>query len=254
MTTSELIEAASVLVLRDSADGPQVLLTRRAAGMKNFADAWVFPGGRVDLADHTAEAQPAHSSEQTAWQRSNRAAVRETFEEIGLRLEHETLISWAHWLPPPVMSKRFNTRFFIAPAPLDAELNADAREVLEAIWLTPMSAARQARAGDMLCAPPTQINLYELEQCARDCAAVSAVLVRARQRQFITISARLDRDGETLWSVFPWDARYAALDPGGTLDAIPARYSEIPSRLLAPKFMRSGTSLVSQPVDKDKQA
>ena len=245
MSASELIDAASVLILRDSAEGPQVLLTRRAAGMKNFADAWVFPGGHEDAADAQPLPDPdvdatANSAADLSWRRSNRAAVRETLEETGLQLSHELLIRWAHWLPPPLMMKRFNTRFFIGPAPLEAKLNADAREVLESVWLSPADAAQRARAGEMLCAPPTQMNLYELEQCALECTAVAAVLANARQRQFITISARLERDGEAFWSVFPWDARYGSLDPGGALDSIPARYHHLPSRLPAPKFMRSG--------------
>ena len=246
MSASELIDAASVLILRDSAQGPEVLLTRRAAGMKNFADAWVFPGGREDPEDATPlpseQVAGELSAEELCWRRSNRAAVRETFEETGLRLAHDALVAWSHWLPPPVMAKRFNTRFFIGPALANAELNADAREVLEVVWLTPTEAARRARHGELLSAPPTQVNLYELEQCAEACTSVEAIMANARSRQFITICARLDRDGENFWSVFPWDKRYAQLEPGGAPETIPARYHALPSRMPAARFMRLGTT------------
>jgi 8-oxo-dGTP pyrophosphatase MutT (NUDIX family) len=40
--------AASVIVLRDSPQGPEVLLVQRTPAARFMGGAWVFPGGAVD--------------------------------------------------------------------------------------------------------------------------------------------------------------------------------------------------------------
>jgi 8-oxo-dGTP pyrophosphatase MutT (NUDIX family) len=48
--------ASTVLVLRDSAAGPEVFMVRRHEGTAFMGGAHVFPGGRVDAGDReTAE-------------------------------------------------------------------------------------------------------------------------------------------------------------------------------------------------------
>jgi 8-oxo-dGTP pyrophosphatase MutT (NUDIX family) len=47
--------AATVLLLRESSDGLQVLLTKRAAGLSFMAGLWVFPGGRMETSDLSPE-------------------------------------------------------------------------------------------------------------------------------------------------------------------------------------------------------
>ena len=89
-------DAATVVLLRPSGDGPEVYLLRRQASMEFAAGMCVFPGGGVDPRDFdhsVAWAGPSPS----AWagrlgtdERMARAlvcaAVRETFEESGVLL------------------------------------------------------------------------------------------------------------------------------------------------------------------------
>ena len=56
--TTPPVDAASVLLLRDSEEGLQVLLMRRAQASQVLGGAYVFPGGKVDAQDH---AQPVLS-------------------------------------------------------------------------------------------------------------------------------------------------------------------------------------------------
>ena len=44
-------DAATVILLRDSTDGPLVYLLRRVSSMKFAPGAYVFPGGSVDRRD-----------------------------------------------------------------------------------------------------------------------------------------------------------------------------------------------------------
>jgi len=88
--------AATVVVLRDSSSGPEMFMVRRHEGTAFMGGAHVFPGGRVDAADHTADEEwcdgIAHATRQlavlppaeaTAY---HVAAARELFEEAGVLL------------------------------------------------------------------------------------------------------------------------------------------------------------------------
>ena len=91
--------AATVLLARDSDDGPEVLLMRRSKRSGFAADAWVFPGGVVDDEDRDPAVMERLDGP-TPMQWAERlglvdpaealayvvAAVREAFEETGILL------------------------------------------------------------------------------------------------------------------------------------------------------------------------
>src|SRR5690606_27496891 len=95
---------ATVVLLRDTAVGPECLMLRKNSG-QSFGGVWVFPGGRVEPGDGDGI------------EGSRRAAVREAAEETGLVLDPAHLVPLAHWLPPPEAPKRFATWFFVAALP-----------------------------------------------------------------------------------------------------------------------------------------
>ena len=91
--------AATVVVLRDGSAGPEAFMVRRHEGTAFMGGAHVFPGGRVDASDATADAAwcdgIAHAisqlpsvppSEATAY---HVAAARELFEEAGVLLARD---------------------------------------------------------------------------------------------------------------------------------------------------------------------
>lgn len=87
--------AASVVILRDGADGIETFMLARneGAGMA-FSGAFVFPGGKVDAEDSAPEwrrlAPPVPPiPDHPFWI----AAVRETFEEAGLVLARQAMAS-----------------------------------------------------------------------------------------------------------------------------------------------------------------
>ena len=91
--------AATVLLARDSEDGPELLLMRRSKRSGFAADAWVFPGGVVDDEDRDPAVMERLDGP-TPMQWAERlgltdpaealadvvAAVREAFEETGILL------------------------------------------------------------------------------------------------------------------------------------------------------------------------
>ena len=78
--------AASLVLLRVGAAGPEVLLGRRGGGARFMPGVYVFPGGRVHSSDTRpwlGEAEDG-SGRPPLLRRFARAALRETFEETGL--------------------------------------------------------------------------------------------------------------------------------------------------------------------------
>ena len=78
----------------------------------------------------------------------------------GLRLDLRELAYFSHWLTPPGVPKRFDTRFFVAPAPPGQEAEADLGEAVELMWLTPQAALEPQRGLKLL--PVTQRTLHDL--------------------------------------------------------------------------------------------
>ena len=81
------------------------------------------------------------------------ASMADLCRAEGLRLDLRELAYFSHWLTPPGVPKRFDTRFFVAPAPAGQVAEADLGEAVELMWLTPAGGARaaarpEAAAGD----------------------------------------------------------------------------------------------------------
>jgi glyoxylase-like metal-dependent hydrolase (beta-lactamase superfamily II)/8-oxo-dGTP pyrophosphatase MutT (NUDIX family) len=89
--------AATLILLRDGADGLEVFMQQRTASAAFFGGAYVFPGGALDAEDNearlaqrvvglTAEAADARLSLQQGALAYWIAAIRECFEESGILL------------------------------------------------------------------------------------------------------------------------------------------------------------------------
>lgn len=82
------IPAATVILLRDSAEGPEILMVRRGDNLAFAGGALVFPGGRVDDADLTIARDPDLASGFEGLADADAAAriacAREALEETGV--------------------------------------------------------------------------------------------------------------------------------------------------------------------------
>lgn len=206
MTDPELppaIPAATVVLVRDTADQLETLMLRRNTKV-TFGGMWVFPGGRVEPSDGEGE------------EGSRRAAAREAAEEAGLVVDSELLVPFAHWTPPPVAPKRFATWFFLAPAPAGV-VSIDGGEIHDHVWVTPAGALDRHAAGDIELAPPTWVTLHMLSESPN----VESALERARTDTIEYFSTRIARgdDGE-LVAVWHGDVAYE----GGELGAAGGRH------------------------------
>ena len=186
---ADVHHAATVVLLRDGADGLETLMLRKNSRLA-FGGMWVFPGGRIDDGDRVADAD-----ELTA---AANAAAREAAEEAGLVLPSSALIPFSHWTPPLVAPKRFLTWFFLAPAPTAAVV-IDRGEIDDHAWMRPGVALARRDDGDIELAPPTWVTLHWLAAYPNVAAASAAATARTPERFFTRIEAS-DQGPVAVWT------------------------------------------------------
>jgi glyoxylase-like metal-dependent hydrolase (beta-lactamase superfamily II)/8-oxo-dGTP pyrophosphatase MutT (NUDIX family) len=230
--------AATVLLLRDTPDGIEVLMTRRSPKASFVPGAYVFPGGGIDGNDaechDIATARPGQDA--TALTQAV-AAIRESFEELGillarradgrmadasdiaaldrhapfadqcrargLTLATDRVFMLARWITDRDMPKRFDVPFLVARMPEGQAPVADEREQFEPVWVRPADALARQAAGRFFMIFPTVRTLERL-------------------LPFVTVQAVLDAcaGGLPLWTSCPragrlrgQEARYMEHEP-----------------------------------------
>lgn len=235
---SELIPAATVVLVRDGDDGIETVMLHRNSKLA-FGGMWVFPGGRVDAAD----ADPARPGDEVAAAR--RAACREAHEEAALAVDVGDLVAFSHWIPPadPRVAgsvRRFSTWFFLAPAPDGADVVVDGGEIHDHRWLRPADALTRRDAGEIELAPPTWVTLWRLATAG----TVADAVAEARDREPERFATHLAFDGETLVCLWAGDAGYESSDA-----AAPGARHRLVMHRDGWQYLRSGTS----PSDVDRR-
>ena len=174
---TEARQAATLVLLRESPEGPEVLLVQRNPKQRFMGGAWVFPGGAV----HSSDADHAA------------AAVRELEEEAGIGLPAATaIVPWTRWITPAEVKVRFDTWFFVAEAPPGAEATADGGECVDARWLRPAAALEAHQRGELMLVFPT---IKHLEALAGFDTVVDAV-DNARRSEVVPVQPKVTlRDG-----------------------------------------------------------
>ena len=183
------VPAATVVLLRDTGAGPQVLMLRKNARI-DFGGMWVFPGGRIDPEDYPREGDPSSHEYQHVAARN--AAAREAREEAGLDLDAGDFVWFSHWTPPPDVLARFATWFFAARCREQA-INVDGGEIEAHRWIRPAEALAKHTAGEIDLVAPTWVTLYQMSRHP----TVAALLARFRAnpaRIYLTRIARSSED------------------------------------------------------------
>lgn len=98
----------------------------------------------------------------------------------GWQLAADRLAYFAHWLTPPGMPRRFDTRFFIAPMPASQGVLPDGRETVEHMWLRPADAVSPALGLKLM-----NVTRRLLEQLAQF-AGTAELMAHARGLRHIT--------------------------------------------------------------------
>jgi 8-oxo-dGTP pyrophosphatase MutT (NUDIX family) len=86
--------------------------------------------------------------------------------EEALVLNASALSYFAHWITPIGPPRRYDTRFFVAAAPVGQIPVHDDKELVANTWVTPTEALDAHRRGDMQLILPTIKNLEAIERFA----------------------------------------------------------------------------------------
>jgi glyoxylase-like metal-dependent hydrolase (beta-lactamase superfamily II)/8-oxo-dGTP pyrophosphatase MutT (NUDIX family) len=189
--------AATVLLLRDTPAGLELLMTRRSATASFAPGAYVFPGGGIDAADSQAHGQAARRPGQSDLRLTQAiAAIRESFEELGvllarhadgrpadaqdvaaldrhapfvaqcqargLTLAADEVFVLAHWITDRDLPRRFDVPFLVARMPQGQQPVADEAEQFEPVWVRPADALERHKAGTFFMIFPTIRTLERL--------------------------------------------------------------------------------------------
>ncbi|XAH24491.1 MBL fold metallo-hydrolase [Xylophilus sp. GW821-FHT01B05] len=189
--------AATVLLLRDTPAGIEVLMTRRSATASFAPGAYVFPGGGIDAADANSHALAARRATQDDLRLTQAiAAIRESFEELGVLLARhrdgrpvsaadiavldrqapfapqceaaglvlaaDGVFVLAHWITDRDLARRFDVPFLVARMPEGQQPVADEAEQFEPVWVRPADALARHAAGGFLMIFPTIRTLQRL--------------------------------------------------------------------------------------------
>lgn len=191
------IPAATLVVFRENRGAvPELLTVTRAKGMAFAGGAIVFPGGRIDLADHWSMHDEIGDSA------SRVAAIRETIEESGipagisplpsseqtrlmqdalhegahfpdllsahgLDLDLAGLIPFARWKPAFKHARVFDTHFYLTRAPDGDWTPRYQPGECEAVeWMSAEDALDRIDRGTASAIFPTKRNLERLARFA----------------------------------------------------------------------------------------
>ena len=164
-------DAASLVLLRDGKDGPEVLMGRRPLAARFMPGVYVFPGGAVEDPDYAMRTSRAladdvlarlkRRTEETLAVALGWTAIRETWEETGVILgsagtaegsddcpalrafaaegvapDLQALDYLMRAVTPSYLPIRFNTRFFVADGSNLRGTLAPRDELEDAAWLS----------------------------------------------------------------------------------------------------------------------
>ena len=107
-----------------------------------------------------------------------RTTLRAVVERERLRLALDALVLFAHWITPPIDTRQFDTRFFMARVPPDQTPAHDDTETTHSSWMTPAAAIEQSLGAQIVLPPPTWTTLRELQRFASVDDAMSWARIR----------------------------------------------------------------------------
>lgn len=221
-------EASRMIGIREGG-----LVFLQAAVRECFEEAGLLLAG---AADDTADLE--------TWRRrvgEGELTIGRLCERLDLCLHLDRMAYLSRWITPPGPPRRYDTRFFVAPAPPGQTASPDGVEVVDHLWIAPGEALARHERGELPLGSPTVRTLRTLAGFHATESLLSHTRRSAAPANQRVVTAT-GRDGER--DVYPHEPPYAEASKLHAEGLEPARYELIPgvvqklssrvTRLIAP--------------------
>ena len=108
----------------------------------------------------------------------SRIDFADALARVGCSVSGDAVAYFAHWITPRRESRRFDTRFFAARVTGRSTPTVDAREMTDALWITPSGALALHATGDLPMILPT---IHTLDRLCAFSEATEAFEALARE-------------------------------------------------------------------------
>jgi 8-oxo-dGTP pyrophosphatase MutT (NUDIX family) len=176
-------QAASLIGVRDSSSGPEVLVIERTLDHRFLPGYVAFPGGAVDPADGALAGRWFGDPSEAA----RAAAIRELVEEVGLAVTSgavvaadagrtleaihgsppsvDTLAEVARWIAPVEVPVRFDARYYAVRMQDAPDPAPDGAEAARAWWISPVALLTSWEAEEVRLYWPTHYTMRSFAHC-----------------------------------------------------------------------------------------
>jgi 8-oxo-dGTP pyrophosphatase MutT (NUDIX family) len=163
--------AARIIGLDDRAASVEQGIPHGGLAFRVAALRECFEEAGILLARHAATGRPAEHDDDLAAARAELNAGSLEFGDVllasDLVFDASELRVFAHWLTPLGAPRRYNTWFFVAPAPDGEEGTHDDNELVASAWVRPLDALAQHAVGEIDLIFPTEMSLRALSHYER---------------------------------------------------------------------------------------
>lgn len=189
--------ASTVVLLRESAQGPETLLLKRNKALMFAGGLWVFPGGALEEQDLAVAQGDTLAA-------SRVAAAREAEEESGLQAEPKDMVLVSHWTTPEAEPRRFSTWIYAAPVSGEGDVVIDGGEIHDHLWINVRGALAQHSRGELPMLPPTVVTLLNLASYD----SVAELVAEERDSSVPEVLPVFTNEAGVVTVMFPGDAGY----------------------------------------------
>jgi 8-oxo-dGTP pyrophosphatase MutT (NUDIX family) len=163
--------AERVVGLDDQAASVEQGIGRGGLGFRVAGLRECFEEAGILLARDAATGRPAQHDVALASARAELNAGALTFGDLlvtrDLVVDARELRVFSHWLTPLGAPRRYNTWFFVAPAPDGEDGTHDDNELVASAWVRPLDALAQHCNGEIDLIFPTEMSLRALSRYDR---------------------------------------------------------------------------------------
>ena len=179
--------ALRVCAIRETFEEAGLLLARRGGENR------LLSGAELDALQEELLLRLGHPADFT-----------ELVTEGRLELATDLLVPFAHWITPEIRPRRYDTYFYLAPAPPEQEARHDGHEAVDSIWIAPARAAEDGAAHRVKMIFATRFNLQKLARSATSEAAFAA----ARADKIVAVLPEYRETPQGLMWCIPVEAGY----------------------------------------------